>query len=184
MAKLTNCKSCKKEVAKSAKVCPHCGQKLKMGFFARLAILCAILVVIGVVLSPTPEDVQKKLAEVESATPANISSSGELASMFTFVSDSTDIQRENKENELVGRIVEWSLPVFDVTVKSADNKVYRVQTSGDSNNVGVIVEVYARSAEEAREIETLNPNELIRFKGEISGTFMRHIEVKNARLVR
>ena len=27
MAKLVACKTCKKEVAKNAKVCPHCGQK-------------------------------------------------------------------------------------------------------------------------------------------------------------
>jgi RNA polymerase subunit RPABC4/transcription elongation factor Spt4 len=27
MSKLVECKSCKKEIAKGAKVCPHCGQK-------------------------------------------------------------------------------------------------------------------------------------------------------------
>ena len=39
MSKLVNCKTCEKEVSKSAKKCPHCGAKLKMGFFMKLIIL-------------------------------------------------------------------------------------------------------------------------------------------------
>jgi hypothetical protein len=184
MAKLKNCKSCNKEVAKGAKVCPHCGQKLKMGFWAKFGIIIVILIAVGVALAPSSEDIQNKLAEVEGASPTSTSPSGELATMFSFISDSTDIQRENKENELQGQIVEWSLPVFDVNVKSAENNVYRIQTSGDSTNVGAFVEIHARNDAEAAEIEALNPNDIIHFKGEISGTFMRNIEVVNARLVK
>lgn len=35
---LTQCKECKKEVSTSAKVCPHCGSKLKMGFLKKAFI--------------------------------------------------------------------------------------------------------------------------------------------------
>ena len=38
MDQLTSCKTCSKEVAKSATVCPHCGAKLKMGFWEKLLI--------------------------------------------------------------------------------------------------------------------------------------------------
>jgi hypothetical protein len=38
MANLTPCKTCGKEVATSAKVCPHCGQKLKMGTVLKITL--------------------------------------------------------------------------------------------------------------------------------------------------
>jgi hypothetical protein len=49
MAKLKPCKTCGKEVAKSAKKCPHCGQKLKMGFFMKAFIGIAALIVIVII---------------------------------------------------------------------------------------------------------------------------------------
>ena len=51
MAKLKPCKTCGKEVAKSAKKCPHCGQKLKMGFMMKAIIGIAALVVISIIAS-------------------------------------------------------------------------------------------------------------------------------------
>ena len=53
MAKMKNCKSCGKEVASSAKVCPHCGQKLKMGMMAKLGILVVILIGAAIAGMPT-----------------------------------------------------------------------------------------------------------------------------------
>lgn len=38
MANLTPCKTCGKEVAASAKACPHCGQKLKMGTILKVTL--------------------------------------------------------------------------------------------------------------------------------------------------
>ena len=49
MAKLKPCKTCGKDVAKSAKKCPHCGQKLKMGFFMKALIGIAALIVIAII---------------------------------------------------------------------------------------------------------------------------------------
>jgi hypothetical protein len=49
MAKLIKCKACGHDVAKSAKVCPSCGKKLKSAFLTRLAILIVVLGVIGAI---------------------------------------------------------------------------------------------------------------------------------------
>lgn len=49
MAKLKPCKTCGKEVASSAKKCPHCGQSLKMGFFKKALIGFGALIVIGII---------------------------------------------------------------------------------------------------------------------------------------
>lgn len=53
---LIACKTCKKEVAKSAKKCPHCGEKLKWGFFEKLiatiVIVPLFLLVVGLLNGP------------------------------------------------------------------------------------------------------------------------------------
>jgi hypothetical protein len=51
MSKLKACKACSKEVSKSAKTCPHCGQKLKMGFFKKALLGVGALIVIIAIAS-------------------------------------------------------------------------------------------------------------------------------------
>jgi len=46
MDPLTICKTCSKEVAKSASTCPHCGAKLKIGTFEKLLILIGVFFVL------------------------------------------------------------------------------------------------------------------------------------------
>jgi len=54
--KMIVCKACGKEIAKSAKTCPHCGKKNKKPFLLRLGILvgvvAAILAVLTIVENP------------------------------------------------------------------------------------------------------------------------------------
>ena len=129
--KLIECPACGKEVAKSAKKCPHCGKKLKMGWFLKGIIGLVVLFVIGAVLSPSEEETAKQLAstlqslEIEQAT--NISPTGELASAFTMGSKYTDLQRDKLEKEIIGKVVHWTLPVYEVNKKG---KGYKIQTSG------------------------------------------------------
>jgi hypothetical protein len=182
MAKLKKCKSCDADVAKSAKKCPSCGQKLKMGFMAKLGIVIVGIIVAVVIGMPSSEDIEKKLAEVETATASNIEPGGSLASMFSFISDSTDIQRDNKEKEIVGGIVEWRLPVFEVSKVGDSGLKYKVQTSGNKNNVGTFVYITARDSNEAKKIEALSSNDMINIKGEITGIFMRNITIEHARI--
>jgi RNA polymerase subunit RPABC4/transcription elongation factor Spt4 len=182
MAKLKNCKSCNAEVAKSAKQCPSCGQKLKMGFMAKLGIVIVVGIAAAIAGMPSSEDIEKKLAEVEAATPSNIEPGGSLASMFSFVSDSTDIQRENKENEIVGNIVEWRLPVYEVRKLGDTGLKYKIQTTGGRNNVGTFVTITARDATESKKIEGLSADDVINVKGEITGIFMRNINIEHARI--
>jgi len=39
---LTPCKTCSKEVAKSAIVCPHCGAKLKLNLIEKLVLFVIV----------------------------------------------------------------------------------------------------------------------------------------------
>lgn len=184
MSKMKNCKSCNKEVAKGAKACPHCGQKLKMGFLAKAGIGVALLVGVAVLALPSDEEVAKQLASIEKATPADISPNGKLAELFSFTSENTDIQRENMGEELTGKIVQWTLPVFDVNIRNEDKNIYRIQTSAKQNTVGTFITLHARNAEEVTFIEGLVEDNLITVKGEITGaSITRTIEIDKARLV-
>jgi hypothetical protein len=72
VAKLKPCKTCGKDVAKSAKKCPHCGQKLKMGFFTKALIGIAALIVIAIIASQGSgsDKPASTTAKGESNTPA------------------------------------------------------------------------------------------------------------------
>ena len=184
MSSLVECKSCGKEVAKGAKVCPHCGKKLKMGFFLKLIIAIVGLSILGTIFSPSTED---KIAELKSAQVTNINPSGELAELFTYGGEGTDIQRDNKEAEITGKYVEWSLPVFDVT-KTSENK-YRVQTSstagimGGRKTVGAFIYIYTSTDAENQYVEGLKEDDIITFKGKITGTSMRNISIDPALVI-
>jgi uncharacterized protein (UPF0212 family) len=52
VTKLTNCKTCNKEISKTAKICPHCGEKLKAGLLKKIitgfVLVFILLIVIGI----------------------------------------------------------------------------------------------------------------------------------------
>ena len=50
MAKMKNCKSCGKEIASNAKICPNCGVKNKKPFY-KAVWFWIIVVIIGVVIA-------------------------------------------------------------------------------------------------------------------------------------
>lgn len=185
MVKMKNCKSCSNEVAKGAKSCPHFGQKLKMGFLAKAGIGIALLVGIAVLALPSDEEVANKLADIEQSAPSNIQPTGELAAMFSVLGENTDIQRDNKAKEITGKIVQWTLPVFDVNIRNEDKNIYRIQTSSKNNTIGTFITLHARDVEEVTFIEGLVEDNMITVKGEISGvSITRSIQIDNARLVR
>lgn len=175
---LTPCKSCGKEVAKKAKKCPHCGQKLRMGLFAKSMITLAAIIVLGAILTPNPEDVVATLAN---KSPSDLSPKAKLNAAFTYNSKYTDIQRENLEKEITGQVVQWRLPVYEVN-KSRDG-VYRIQTDSKYGDVGTFVTLYTQSEQEVNAVESLTTGKMVSFKGVITGTTMRNINIDPAVLV-
>ena len=68
---LTICKECKKEVSDTAKACPHCGAKLKGGFFGKFLIVIVILfILINLFTSIKNDKAKEKEAErIAALTP-------------------------------------------------------------------------------------------------------------------
>ena len=183
MSKLINCKSCEKEVSSSTKVCPHCGKKLKMGKMMKLLILVVIIIIAAVVGMPSDDDIAKEITVIENTQPANINPKN-MAEMFAIMSNSTAIQKDNKEKEITGKVVQWSsLTVYNVRVSNSEKMIYRIQTSSTNNAPGTFIELHARDAAESSKIESLVTGSLISVKGKITGTTMGNIDIDKARLV-
>lgn len=141
----------------------------------------------GLFVKGVSDSVKKAEAETKNqvdalatVSPSNLRPDGELKKKFDMMSDFTDVQRENAEAEFTGKIVEWTLAVFEV--KRKDDK-YRVQTSND-NNVGTFIDLYPKSDEERTRIEALKTGDMITVRGYINGTFMRNVQIEPAILIR
>lgn len=186
MSKLKSCKSCGKEISKSAKSCPHCGQKLKHGLCVKiLAAGVALGVVIGLsnaIFGPSDEEIaaqkQAMINELIQTPVANYTPTGELQEMFSLGSSYTDLQRENKLKELAGQVVHWTVPVYEVKKGS---KYYTIQTKGDqftAGYVGLFLRVETEDPNVISYLENLKTNDMITFKGKFTGdSTMRNLEL-------
>jgi hypothetical protein len=190
MSKLINCKSCAKEVASSAKVCPHCGKKLKMGMMMKLLILGVIIIIVIVVGMPSDDDIAKEITTIENSQPSDIDSY-EMGEMFALLGDSTAVQKAKTEEEITGKIVQWSnLRVFNVSVKNQEKMIYRIQTQegvfGSSRNqVDTFINLHARDSDEVSKIVSLSTGDKISVKGKITGvTTFGNVDIDYARLVK
>jgi len=113
------------------------------------------------------------------AVPEPISSSGELQEMFSMGSNFTGLQRENKEKELEGKIVQWNLEVYEVNQRGDK---YRIQFSGDKT-VGAFATITPQDAQQKDYIASLQTGAMLTIKGKIDGTTMRNIDLDPAIIV-
>ena len=187
-SQLKACPSCGKEVSKSAKVCPHCGKKLKMGFFLKLMISLVVVIGLVIALQPSKEEalntINSEINTIINSQVDNISATGTLDKVFELGGTATDIQRQNTEKEIIGKIVKWTLPVFEV--RKLDETKYKIQTSGFMNGTSIVstfVTVYPQDQKDKAYIEALKTNDRITIKGKITGTSMRSIKIEPAILI-
>lgn len=117
-----------------------------------------------------------KLDELAVVSATTLSPTGELAAMFNLMSDNTDLQRENKLKEIKGKVVEWSLTVYEV---EKDGDGYTVQTKA-GNDVGTFIHISPRNAQDKATIEALKTGSRISIKGIIKDDLMRNLVIKPA----
>jgi hypothetical protein len=177
MSKLKKCPECEQEVSKSAKVCPKCGKKLKMGFMLKGFIALIGIIILIVIAQPSPEEKKAKQQaaanKFENAIPENIDASA-LVELYSLNSKNTDLQRDKKEKEITGKIVQWNLKVYEVNERGTG---YRIQTSSNSNSPGTFLNIKPRNDDERNLIESLTTGAMIKVKGKITGVLMRNIQM-------
>lgn len=156
-----------------------------LALFATVAVVAVLWVGLKGVSEGGKSKADTGVDALASAAPSNLNPVGELDRMFSLGSDNTDLQRENKLKEITGQVVQWTLPVYEVS-RSGD--YYKIQTSSKSGfgipgTVGTFVYIYARSDAERALVEGLKTGEMVSFKGKIAGSTMRNLNIKPAILV-
>ena len=119
--------------------------------------------------------------DVAKLTASTLAPSGELARIFSFFSEYTDLQREEKAHDLKGVVVEWRLPVYDVS--SGPGPFYRIQTSGGNGVVGTFCYVKPQDENQRKVLTSLKTGDFITCKGIINSVSMRNIVIRPAVLV-
>jgi len=192
MAKLIKCKSCGKELSSEAKTCPHCGAAGPApGCLAKIVSGIFLIICLGVLFSVFGDDDEgsgkgsgrvQAIEMLTNATVSNLKSTGELAAMFNLGSDYTDLQRDAKLKEIKGQVVQWTLPVYEI---SESGSGYMIQTGDDSfeggGPVGCVVELTPRDDADRKVIMGLKTNDSFTFRGVLTGdTTMRSLEIEPA----
>lgn len=144
-----------------------------------IGLMVVVLAVAAVIYAgdrTKPSVALDETAALVSASVTDLRPDGELAAIFDLGGHYTDLQRENKEKEIKGKVVQWNLPVYEVS-KHEDK--YRVQTASEGV-IGTFVTITPRSAADRQLIEALHTGDVLSFKGIISGVSMRNLEIEPA----
>lgn len=90
-------------------------------FFTTIFLIFIGLIVIGFIFDDTEKKNLEKVDMLKTAKIDKISPSGNLYEIYSLGSNYTDLQRENTTKELKDKIVQWTLPVFEVSKLSEIN---------------------------------------------------------------
>lgn len=102
MSKLTVCKTCKKEIAKSVRVCPHCGAKLKIRKLKFVFGTIIAFIVIIIAIASTGENSSPRVKQ-ENSVKTNTKSESKPSTTATN-SENSKSQNNNKETDLLSFI--------------------------------------------------------------------------------
>lgn len=189
-AGVTACKACGKEVGVSVAICPHCGTSLKTSW---LKVGCLLIILGGLAISgltcmgflgavnsvtKTQEEQKKVLLDQLRNGPISPEITPEsLYPIFKLGTEFTDIQRENKTKEILGKKVRWVGVVYDAN-KSTEG--YKIQLKDTSSQIGAFI--YLEGHGDAAFVERLKEGDQVIAVGIIEDVFMRSIQLKPAYL--
>jgi len=181
-SKLIECPSCGKEVAKNAKVCPHCGNKLKMGWFLKIFIFFIVLIIIFIAAIKLPS-IGKEDIDISTMQTSNLKPTGEIVEALSLaneivrkkgsIAEEEAHDKELKERrdrvygEYNGKIVQWKLKVSSI---EKDDKEYEITTSRRDNGVRYAttsIIVTPKNDATKKVFESIKPKDYITFKGKI-----------------
>ena len=195
MAKMAICKTCGKELAKSAKTCPHCGGKgpRHIPFWFKIFMAFAFIGTIWGAFSAMNEvstdgsgsmTHQEAFLTLQSGNDiSRLSPRGELAAMFNLMSDHTDVQRKETLKRIKGQMVQWRLPLWEI--QQSDSK-YVITIPSENDRVGCEVHIYPQNEQDKEYLLSIKTNDRISFRGFLSGStnMARCLLVSPAILVR
>ncbi len=117
---------------------------------------------------------------LNTATIDDISSKGTLYETFEIGGDYTDLQRQNLAEQIKGKVVEWNLPVYEV---SKNNSSYRIQTDSSNKDVSTFIDISPTTSEEIQYLNSLKTGDMVYVKGYIKDVSFRSLDLSPAMLV-
>lgn len=138
MSKMTTCKTCGKEVAKSAKICPHCGAKLKSKKPIFIALGVIVLIII-IAIASFGGSSSTTSGSLKSSKQDNSKNTKKETDLLQYVGKSKeDIKKTfgnpNKtDNTEAGEVYDYS----DYYFAMANNKVIAIGVKNTAKNVSV-----------------------------------------------
>lgn len=175
MSKTQQCKTCGAEIAKSAKMCPNCGGKVKKPFYTRVwFIVLIVLVVIGAVAGSGGSK-EKKEPEAESTNVTQPYDKTEITPEPTPEIVYTAYDVSELMNDLDDNALKASEKYKDQYVE-LNGKLQVIDSSGkyisivDASNPYAItgVQCYIKSDEQKDVIMEMNTGDMITVKGKIT----------------
>jgi hypothetical protein len=151
---------------------------MSMKYLATALMFAAYMLMLVGSGGESSEDRAAKITSLKSATPAQVDAK-ELAAMFKMGSENTDLQRDAKEKELAGTVVEWKVQVYEVGADG--DSCYKIQTSATDTHPGTfIMTCNDDDPGVAALVPGLKTKDVITVKGVITETSMRNFRLDPA----
>ena len=173
--KMTTCKTCGKEMAKSAKVCPSCGAKNKKPFFTRPWFIAIVaLIIIGAIASGGKSESGNTTAVADKTNSNNSEVKDTAAESTTIAIEYADYTVD----DLMAQLEENALKA------SNDHKGENVRITGKLNNIDssgkyislvpntdfaiIGVQCYIKNDETKAKVAELSKDSLVTLTGKIT----------------
>ena len=173
--KMTTCKTCGKEMAKSAKVCPSCGAKNKKPFFTRPWFIAIVaLIIIGAIASGGKSESGNTTAVADKTNSNNSEVKDTTAESTTIAIEYADYTVD----DLMAQLEENALKA------SNDHKGENVRITGKLNNIDssgkyislvpntdfaiIGVQCYIKNDETKAKVAELSKDSLVTLTGKIT----------------
>lgn len=134
--KLTNCKTCGAQIAKSAKTCPSCGAKVKKGHPILIGVLIVIALLVVINTMGSSKEPQKVATPTQSQNTAATTTAATTATKA--VEQTTAPKEDKKTTFLVGETAE--LNGVQVTLKGVTESKGSSYNKPNDGNVFVLCE--------------------------------------------
>jgi hypothetical protein len=156
------------------------------------AVIVVLFVLIGVSSkndNSTSADKAKRQSDTSplallEAEPISDLKAGKLAEIFQLGGNATDVQRENVEAAIKGKVVDWQLRVFEVKRKGENYHIITESTIADlltgPATASTRITLTPRNLEERTTIEALKTGDSLRIKGRIKGVTLRSLNIEPA----
>ncbi|MGV1904900.1 hypothetical protein [Agrobacterium cavarae] len=124
-------------------------------------------------------DFEPRSVSVLTGQPVSTSPPAELVDALSFFSSLTDVKKNDIKNTYRGKLVQWTLPVWEV---SAREDTFVIQTSADGT-ISTFCRVKPASQEETVRIKNIAAGESITCKGVIAGYTLGSVNLSPATVV-